>query len=115
MSHLIILDLKTAKESFLTAKFQDTLDMINDSSLKRSLMLNKDNGAGAWLTALPLKDHGYCLNKQEFCDAICLRYSWSIPNTPHFCGCGSKNGIDHNLICKKGRLCVHVAQCPQGP
>ena len=57
---------------------------------------------GCWLTSLPLKDHGYCLNKQEFRDAICLRYGWSIPNTPLYCGCGAKNSVDHTLICQKG-------------
>ena len=64
--------------------------------------MNKDKGAGSWLTSLPLKDHGFCLNKQEFRDAICLRYGWRIPNTPPFCGCGKKNSVDHTLICAKG-------------
>ena len=45
---------------------------------------------------------GYTLNKQEFRDAICLRYSWMIPNTPSFCGCGKKNSVDHTLNCKLG-------------
>ena len=64
--------------------------------------LNKEKGAGSWLTALPLQEHGFSLNKQEFRDAICLRYGWKIPNTPPFCGCGKKNSIDHTLICMKG-------------
>ena len=42
------------------------------------------------------------MNKQEFRDGICLRYSWRIPNTPSFCGCGDKNSIDHTLNCKLG-------------
>jgi len=54
-------------------------------------MLNKEKGAGSWLTVLPLKSHDYCLNKQEFRDAICLRYGWKIPNTPRVCGCGKPN------------------------
>ena len=66
------------------------------------MLLNKEKGAGAWLTVLPLKDHSFTLNKQEFRDALCLRYGWSIPNTPSFCGCGQKNSIDHTLICLKG-------------
>ena len=66
------------------------------------MKLNKGKGAGSWLTALPLQDQGYCLNKQEFRDAVSLRYGWRIPNTPQFCGCGKRNSIDHTLICPKG-------------
>ena len=98
----IVKDIKSEKEAFLNQKFKDLFETIDDAHLKRCLSLNNERGAGSWLTALPLKDLGYCLNKQEFRDAICLRYGWRIPNTPHFCGCGSKNSIDHTLICAKG-------------
>ena len=97
-----IKDLNSAKEKFLKEKFNQVLESIEDAPLKRCLLLNKEKGAGSWLTALPLKDHGFCLNKQEFRDAICLRYGWNIPNTPHFCGCGVRNSVDHTLICPKG-------------
>ena len=97
-----IKSLKKAKERFLSEKFERLLEEIDDTQLKRCLKLNKSKGAGSWLTALPLKDHGYCLNKQEFRDAVSLRYGWRIPNTPQYCGCGKKNNIDHTLICAKG-------------
>ena len=87
---------------FLSEKFQNIVNAVDDVCLKRCLHLNRDKGVGAWLTVLPLKDQGFCLNKQEFRDAICLRYGWKIPNTPHFCGCGSRNNVDHTLICAKG-------------
>ena len=96
-----IKDLKNAKELYLKNKLEDILNTV-EPPLKRCLELNNEKGAGSWLTALPLKDHGYCLNKQEFRDAIALRYGWRIPNTPHYCGCGSKNSVDHTLICAKG-------------
>ena len=66
------------------------------------MVLNKEKGAGSWLTALPLKDHGYCLNKQEFRDAVSLRYGWRIANTAIFCACGKENSINHSQICLKG-------------
>jgi len=31
-------------------------------------------GASSWLTALPIEAIGYALNKQEFVDAIYMRY-----------------------------------------
>ena len=74
--------------------------------MKRNLDLALEKGSGAWLTALPVQAWGYTLNKQEFRDSVCLRYGWSIPNTPSFCQCGQKNSIDHTLSCKKGGYVV---------
>ena len=95
--------MKAAKESFLSNKYNCILDALpDDSVVKRCLALNREKGAGSWLTALPLKDHGFYLNKQEFRDAVSLRYGWRVSNTPPVCGCGKQNGIDHTLMCAKG-------------
>ena len=94
MVHYLVITQRQANLSLLS--------LSTDDSLKRCLLLNREKGAGSWLTALPLKDHGYCLNKQEFRDAVSLRYGWKIANTPQFCGCGAKNSTDHALICAKG-------------
>ena len=46
---------------------------------------------------------GYTLNKQEFRDALCLRYNWKIHGTPRKCGgCGKDNDTAHALSCKSG-------------
>ena len=97
-----IKDLKKNKESYLNNLFKETLERIDDVTTKRALMLSTEKGSGSWLTVLPLEKHGFCLNKQEFRDALCLRYGWNIPQMPAFCGCGQKNTMDHTLICKKG-------------
>ena len=68
----------------------------------RSISTAREKSASAWLNALPLKQMGYVLNKQEFRDAIYLRYSWPISDIPRYCGCGSRNDIIHILTCKKG-------------
>ena len=73
-----------------------------DPLTQRSLEAAKEKGASSWLTALPLKQFGFILNKQEFRDAIALRYNWHIPNIAKFCGCGQKNDVVHVLSCKKG-------------
>jgi hypothetical protein len=98
----IIKEVKKAKESYLKEKCIEIMSKVDNTPMKRCIELNMDKGAGSWLTALPLQDHGFCLNKQEFRDAVCLRYGWKIPNTPQYCGCGSQNSVDHTLICKKG-------------
>jgi len=64
----------------------------------------RSNGkrASSWLSALPIKAIGYALNKQEFTDAICMRYGWKVKGTPTHCACGETNPMDHSLICKLG-------------
>jgi len=37
-----------------------------------------EKGASSWLSALPIKAICYALNKQEFTDAICIRYGWKV-------------------------------------
>jgi len=59
-------------------------------------------GASSWLSALPIKAVGYALNKQEFTDAICMRYGWKVKYIPTHCACGETNSVDHSLICKRG-------------
>ena len=97
----IIKQRKTIKDQFLKDKLDEILT-VADPMTKRILELNQEKGAGAWLTAIPLKSLGFTLNKQEFKDRMCLRYGWRIPNTPSHCQCGEKNTIDHALMCKKG-------------
>jgi hypothetical protein len=97
----VIKEMKQTKESVFKAKYDEILLHL-DPETQRCLELNHEKGSGSWLTVLPLQDMGYSLNKQEFRDALRLRYGWNVPNMPHFCGCGQKNTIDHTLICKKG-------------
>ena len=78
------------------------LKTVLSEKVKRCVELAGEKGAGAWLSALPLQSLGYVLNKQEFRDSIYLRYGWMIPNTPAYCGCKSKNDINHTLNCKLG-------------
>ena len=90
-----------AKDARLKNEAQDIAAML-DEKQRKLFVCAGEKGASSWLSALPLKKLGYVLNKQEFRDAICLRYGWQIPQTPTYCGCGSKNDFDHILICKKG-------------
>jgi hypothetical protein len=73
-----------------------------DVKVKRLLMCAQEKGASAWLAALPLKKLGYSINKQEFRDALCLRYGWKINDMPTHCACGEVNSVDHVLVCRRG-------------
>jgi len=61
-----------------------------------------EKGTSSWLSALPIKAIGYALNKQEYTDAICMRYGWKVKGIPTLCACGETNSVDHSLICKLG-------------
>ena len=45
---------------------------------RRQIELLAVKGCSAWLTALPLREHSFALNKQEFQDALAFRYGWEI-------------------------------------
>ena len=69
-------------------------------------ILNKDisnilaeKGSSSWLTALPLKEHGFWLKKQDFRDALALRYDWQLQNIPSTCICGTDFSPDHAMTC----------------
>ena len=55
-----------------------------------------------WLTSLPIKELGYDLNKNQFWDAIKIRYTLTLPKLPSECSRGSKYTTQHALSCKKG-------------
>ena len=76
------------------------------SKTKRALELANEKGSSTWLQTTPSKEHGFILNKQEFVDAMCLRYGWSLGNLPSVCACGQPNDMEHCLICKKGGFVV---------
>ena len=93
--------LKAEREAILKTAAEEMKLMMVDSEI-RYFETAQEKGASAWLSALPLKRLGYTLNKQEFRDAISLRYGWKIKGIPKVCSCGKENDIDHALICHKG-------------
>ncbi len=94
-------NLKVEKNKLLKESVENIKENLSPKS-QRCLELASEQGASSWLTALPLQDLKYSLNKQEFRNAIMVRYDWNIPEMPSFCACGNKNSIDHALSCKKG-------------
>ncbi len=72
------------------------------SSLRRCATAAQETGASVWLTALPLKSHGFALHKGAFRDAIALRYDWPLAMVPTKCVCGEQFTPDHAMICRYG-------------
>ena len=94
-------EMKRQKEDKLKQEFESIQETIDDKS-RRLLQAAQEKGASAWLSALPIKRLGYVLNKQEFRDAVALRYGWKISDMPRHCGCSKPNSIDHVMTCKRG-------------
>ena len=42
------------------------------------------------------------MNKQEFNDAVLLRYNFRLKDVPSTCSCGERYTVNHALICKAG-------------
>ena len=70
----------------------------------RAHNLSKLPGASSWLTAMPLEEEQFTLNKREFSDAVRLRYRWPLNRLPNSCPCGKDFDVDHALNCLKGGL-----------
>ena len=71
-------------------------------ALSKAMDLASQPGASSWLTSLPIKEHGFCLHKGAFADAMALRYGWAPTKTPTHCACGACFAIDHLLSCPRG-------------
>ena len=59
-------------------------------------------GSSSWLSALPLKEQGFDLNKSEFQDALNLRYDKPLKNMPSKCACGKTFSVTHAMNCALG-------------
>ena len=99
----IMKDIKKRRHDHFTKSKSDILQS-SSAPLIRQLELLSEKGASCWLTALPLKVCGFLFNKQEFHNAIALRYNLTLSDLdrPKVCHCGQTNNINHCLICKLG-------------
>ncbi|CAM1309822.1 Uncharacterised protein r2_g1998 [Pycnogonum litorale] len=95
--------LKVRSEKFRDEKMKvEKIRKKLPAQLQRTLDLAAEKGASSWLTALPIRDHGFTLHKSAFRDALCLRYGWIPKNLPMYCECGNSFTIQHALSCSKG-------------
>ena len=88
-------------------KQKNDRDMIKNNlaegiDIGRRMDMVQETGASNWLTALPIRAKGFSLNRQEFNDALALRYGWPIDGLPQECQCGSPFNSDHAMTCKTG-------------
>ena len=92
----------TKKKNDMYKELQGCIKEQSSETIGRILELAAERGASSWLTSLPLKRYGFLLNKQEWQDAICLRYDFKIKGVSKTCVCGEDYSVNHCLTCKKG-------------
>ena len=80
----------------------DSLKEVLTPSLKKAMTLARERGASSWLTTLPIKEHGFCLHKGAFADALALRYGWPPDRMPTNCVCAASFTVEHSLSCPRG-------------
>ena len=104
LSELVKTRIEIAKEREKRQKNKSDLikDELVDINMKRRLEMAQEVGASNWQTALPIKAKGFSLNRQEFEDALALRYGWSLNGLPQACPCGLAFNANHAMTCKSG-------------
>ena len=101
-------DIFVAKTEIRASNRQHSEDLANviysqlTPEMKRCVDLTKERGSSSWLSVLPLSEQGFHLHKGEFRDALCLRYGWSLSNTPQLCNCGKAFTVNHAMVCHMG-------------
>ena len=96
-------DIHQAEEQLLTIQFNN-IKSGSDPLLQRTIDMMSAKCSSLWLTALPIQDQGFHLNKQEFQDALQLRYGWELSRVPSYCVCGASFSANHAMICHHGEL-----------
>ena len=79
-----------------------TLEDTASRTPARRMAQLSSKGASIWLTALPLREHGFHLSKGDFRDALALRYGWQLQEVPATCGCGEPFTTTHAMCCPRG-------------
>ena len=91
----------TRKELRLKTKCAKVLKDLPEE-LRDLVIRHQDRGASFWLEALPLEEKDFALSKQEFKDAVRVRYDLPLSGLPSHCACGEKYNVEHSLSCSNG-------------
>ncbi len=68
-------ELKMEKEKCYADEKTRINGVLTSEAKKRAFFIAAQKGSSSWLSALPLKSLGYCLNKKDFRDSLLLRYN----------------------------------------
>ena len=89
------------------AAAKSRIDRIEESlspDLLQAVQQTRDKGAISWLNAIPIKEHGLPLNKQDFRDSLCRRYNLPLSNLLSYCACGEVFTVQPCVDMQEGRF-----------
>ena len=93
VKHLV----KRRKQELLKECAEEIKAQLN-LKLQRSLSLAQEKGSSAWLSVLPVAEHGFLLH--EGSSTMHCAYVTDEPcTTPESCNCGDPFSVDHAMIC----------------
>jgi len=92
---------KKQRQGYYEKIYRDIQPMLS-SIERKALEIVTSHGASSWLTTLPLEEEYFVLNKQEFFDAIFMRYRWLMKRMLTKCSCQANFTIKHELSCHLG-------------
>ena len=98
-------DIKTECRKMKNEGKKEQIKQIDEQisvDLKACIDQARDKGASSWLNTLPIEEQQLNLNKEQFRDALHLRYNIPLAGLPSYCPCGERFDVNHALSCKKG-------------
>ena len=109
-AHEDVVSAKSRAMNAMTAKRNGNTTAIiekQSTKMKRNMDQLSGPGASSWLSAFPLKEQGFALNKSEFQDAINLRYDKTLKNLPSKCVCEKPFTLTHAMNCQRGGFVIN--------
>ena len=101
----IINDIKYSKKKESDVLLKEKILAVNqkiDAETQKAINDASQPGASCSLSAIPLEQYGFSLNKAEFRDTIMLRYWKELKCLPATYPCDQRYDTRHALNCKKG-------------
>ena len=111
-SFITDVEIDAAARKEVTTRKSDSLNLMQEElkgsisySLYKIIQLSAEKSASSWLTSVPLREYGFHLNKQQFCDALCMRYDFRLHdvnrNTSPFV-------LDHDIYCMNNNVDARI-------
>ena len=88
-------EIKKQKSQRNCENFGEVKSLINGRITRRALEASIEVSVSSWLTTLPIKNYGFCMEKQLFWDSLYIRYNVLLKRIASFCACGATFKLEH--------------------
>ena len=95
-------ELRKSQEKCYKAKAEELRTMESEVAQKQRMVELSSKCTNSWLHAMPISAQRRYMSKNEFQDALSLRYGMQIKGVALKCACGDTNSTIHANNCKLG-------------